>query len=147
MLRTGGRGQRAAGARREVGVGEDDDSPLSTSVHTQQRGSLGLSECGGSVCGSVRPLGSGCRAAEGMQIAAATPAIHHDGRIRTVIQSNCSYRFQRELKAGKSSLESSKLSIFHRAHPQCRHMERETRERERERENSSFVSEGTLRFI
>uniref|UniRef100_A0A8C3N0V8 Uncharacterized protein n=1 Tax=Geospiza parvula TaxID=87175 RepID=A0A8C3N0V8_GEOPR len=59
---------------------------------------------------SVQPLGSARGAAEGMQtIAAATPATHNDTGIYTVIWSSCSYRFQRELKAGKSRLESSRL--------------------------------------
>lgn len=41
--------------------------------------------------------------------AAETPAIYHGNKICTVMWSNCSFRFQRELKAGKSRLESSKL--------------------------------------
>lgn len=40
---------------------------------------------------------------------APTPAIYQGIEICTVMSSNCSFRFQRELKAGKSRLESSKL--------------------------------------
>lgn len=60
---------------------------------------------------SEHPLGSGPGAAGGRQTiaAAATPAIYHGNEICTVMWSNCSFRFQRELKAGKSRLESSKL--------------------------------------
>lgn len=60
----------------------------------------------------VQLLRSVCgRAAGGRQTIAAaeTPAIYHGNKICTVMWSNCSFRFQRELKAGKSRLESSKL--------------------------------------
>lgn len=111
MLSTGGRGQRAAGARREAGGGRGRQF---ASLHLPAYSASGeprtLRVYVGSVWGSVQPLGSGRGATEGMQtIAPATPAIHHGSGICTVIWSNCSYRFQRELKAGKSRLESFKL--------------------------------------
>lgn len=60
---------------------------------------------------SEHPAGSGRGSAGGRQTiaAAVTPAIYHGDEICTVMWSNCSFRFQRELKAGKSRLESSKL--------------------------------------
>lgn len=65
-------------------------------------GAAGPGAAARSVCG---------RAAGGRQTIAAaeTPAIYHGNKICTVMWSNCSFRFQRELKAGKSRLESSKL--------------------------------------
>lgn len=91
----------------------------------RQRGSDGLARLGPARPGSalLGGLGSGqpdpvqllrsvCgRAAGGRQTIAAaeTPAIYHGNKICTVMWSNCSFRFQRELKAGKSRLESSKL--------------------------------------
>lgn len=138
MLSTGGRGQRAAGARREAGGGWGRQF---ASLHLRASSAKGepgvLRVCVGSEWGSVQPVGSGRRAVEGMQtIAPATPAIHHGSGICTVIWSNCSYRFHRELKAGKSRLESSKLWTFSTGH--IHSAGRWTGRREKERE--FFVS-------
>lgn len=59
--------------------------------------------------GSEHPQVSGAAGGSQTIAAAATPAIYQGIEIYTVMRSNCSFRFQRELKAGKSRLDSSKL--------------------------------------
>lgn len=86
--------------------------PDSAQLGPARPGSARLCGLGSGQPDPVQLLRSVCgRAAGGRQTIAAaeTPAIYHGNKICTVMWSNCSFRFQRELKAGKSRLESSKL--------------------------------------